>query len=72
MNNPYFQENLFSLEKVEQTALIRTLKKISGLSWEDLYKNKGLKWEAIISKKTSANERLYSFRFSVKYRALAY
>ena len=31
----------------------------------------GLKWEAIISKTTKTNDRIYSFRFAQKYRALA-
>ena len=71
MNSPEFQKDLFNLEKSEQTSLIRTLRKISQLSWDQLYKDKGLKWEAIISKKTKTDERIYSFRFSQKYRATA-
>ncbi|KKB96846.1 hypothetical protein SZ25_00052 [Candidatus Arcanobacter lacustris] len=72
MNCPEFQESLFSLEKDEQRSILNTLKKISKLSWDDLHMDKGLRWELINSKKTSKGEKLYSFRFSKKYRALAY
>ncbi len=52
MNNPEFQNSLFLLEKNEQLALLKTLKKIGQLSWSELYADTGLKWEAIISKTT--------------------
>lgn len=71
MNNPEFQRDFFELEKTEQTALIKTLKKIQQLTWSQLYSDKGLKWETILSKQTIAGERIYSFRFSQKYRATA-
>lgn len=71
LNNPDFQKDLFSLQKNEQLALIKSLKKISNLTWDILYKDQGLKWEAIISKTTKTNGRIYSFRFSQKYRVLA-
>lgn len=71
MNNPKFQEDLFGLEKNEQTSLIKTLKKIQQLHWQALYTDKGLKWETILSKTTASGERIYSFRFSQKYRATA-
>ncbi len=71
MNNPEFQKDLFTLEKNDQAALIRVLKKISSLTWDELYIDQGLKWEAIISKTTKNNDRIYSFRFSQKYRAVA-
>jgi hypothetical protein len=72
MNSPYFQQELFELEKPEQLALLRTLKKISQLSWQNLYADQGLKWETILSKSTKNGERIYSFRFSQKYRATAF
>lgn len=71
MNNLEFQHDLFKLEKQEQVSLIQTLKKISQLSWQELYKDSGLKWEAILSKTTKTGHRIYSFRFSQKYRATA-
>jgi hypothetical protein len=71
LNNQEFQNDLFSLQKNEQLALIKTLRKISSLNWDELYRDQGLKWEAIISKTTKAKDRIYSFRFSQKYRVLA-
>lgn len=71
LNNPEFQKDLFALEKSDQLALIRTLRKISNLTWDELYRDQGLKWEVVISKTTKNNDRIYSFRFSQKYRGLA-
>jgi len=71
LNNPEFQSDLFTLEKKEQLALIKTLKKIHKLTWTELYSDHGLKWEAVLSKKTKTGERIYTFRFSQKYRAVA-
>ena len=71
LNNLDFQKDLFSLQKNEQLALIKTLKKINELTWDSLYKDQGLKWEAIVSKTIKSDQRIYSFRFSQKYRVLA-
>jgi hypothetical protein len=72
MNYPEFQEQLFSLEKHEQRALLNTLKKLNQLNWESLYLDKGIRWELLTSKSTSKGNNLYSFRFSQKYRGTAY
>ena len=71
LNNPTFQHDLFHLAKTEQLALIKALKKIHRLSWSELYSDHGLKWEVVLSKKTKDGARLYTFRFSQKYRAVA-
>ena len=71
LNNPEFQSDLFNLEKNEQVAFIKALKKIHKLTWTELYADHGLKWEAVLSKKTKTGERIYTFRFSQKYRAVA-
>ena len=71
MNSPLFQDDFFELEKNEQTALIKILKKIRKLTWSELYVDKSIRWEMILSKKTKSGERVYSLRFSQKYRALA-
>ncbi len=72
MNDIGFQQDLFGLEKQEVTALIKTLRKISQLTWDQLYKDNGLKWEEITPRNTRLNEKVYTFRFSQKYRATAY
>ena len=71
MNTPRFQKQLFNLEKVEQRALLNTLDKIIKLDWNSFYQDKGIKWELIISE-TSETIKTYSFRFSQKYRGIAY
>jgi len=71
MNSPEFQSDFFNLEKNEQIALVKTLKKIRQLDWAQLYVDSGLKWEAILSKQSKEGHRIYSFRFSQKYRATA-
>ena len=72
MNSPIFQEQLLDLEKLEQRASINSLRKIKQLTWEELYRDKGIRWELITSKRTSQGNNLYSFRFSQKYRGVAY
>ncbi len=71
LNNPEFQQDFFDLEKTEQMALVRVLKKIRAMTWEQVYQDKGLHWETIVSKKSKIGDRLYSLRFSQKYRAVA-
>lgn len=70
MNTPEFQESLFNLEKIEQRALLNTLRKIIKLDWEELYTDKSLNWE-LISQKSKKGNNIYSFRFSQKYRGTA-
>ena len=72
MNNPDFQTEWFSLEKTEAEALRRTLKQIVKYEWQQLYTVKGLRWEEIKSKTTVKGNKIYSFRFSDKYRATGY
>jgi len=71
LNNPEFQKDLFGLEKNELSALVKTLKKIHKLSWAELHSDHGLKWESISSKQTKLGQRIYTFRFSQKFRATA-
>lgn len=72
LNYSNFQEQLFGLEKLEQRALLNTLRKIKQLSWNKLYQDKGIRWELITSKQTKKGNNIYSFRFSQKYRGTAY
>lgn len=39
LNNPVFQRDLFLLEKQEQIAVLKTLKKLAHLEWEKIYSN---------------------------------
>jgi len=71
LNNPVFQGHLFSLQKHEQVAILKTLRKISQMSWEQVYADKGLKWEAIMSRIGPHGTRLYTFRIGRGFRAVA-
>lgn len=70
LNNPEFQGQLFALEKSEQRNVLNTLRKLSQLTWVQLYSDRGLKWEAVLSRTGPAGERLYSLRISQKARAV--
>ncbi|MCB1191356.1 MAG: hypothetical protein KDK90_13005 [Leptospiraceae bacterium] len=70
LNNPVFQQDLFALSKQEAIAVLKTLKKISQLTWDQLYQDTGLKWEAIHTRQSQKGEKLYSFRITKKSRAI--
>lgn len=72
LNDAGFQQDFFNLEKNELIAFIKTLKKIRNLTWDQLYKDQGLKWEAITPKNAREGDKVYTFRFSQKYRAVAF
>ncbi len=72
LNNPVFQEQLFNLPKTEQHNVLNTFRKLSRMTWHQLYSDHGLKWEAILSKKGPRGATLYSFRISRKFRGVAY
>ncbi len=70
LNNPTFQEHWFSLAKEEQLAVLHCCRKLAGLEWDAIYRDKGLRWELIQSRTGRANERLYSIRIDKKVRAV--
>jgi len=72
LNNPVFQQTLFSLQKGDKIRVLTTLKKISTMTWLQVYRDKGLRWEMIHSRVGPHGHRLYSFRISKGFRALAY
>lgn len=69
LNYSTFQVELFTLQKAEQTAFLTTCNKIRQMTWEMVYKDRGLRWEEIISKRNKAGDKIYSIRFSQKYRS---
>lgn len=71
LNNPIFQKHLFNLSKSDLGAVFKTLKKISNLTWEQLYQDQGLKWEMIKNKKGKNQEKLYTLRITQKCRVIA-
>ena len=71
LNNSLFQEDLFDLSKADLIAVFKTLRKISKLTWQQLYQDQGLKWELISRKKGKKGENLYTLRITKKCRAIA-
>ena len=47
LNNPVFQEQLLTLQKLERHAALDTLNKIRQLTWNQLYRDQGIEWEKI-------------------------
>lgn len=73
LNNPVFQENLLSLQKVERLAALDTLNKIRQHTWNQLYCDCGLKWEKVFSvKPPSGIDAIYSLRITQSRRATAF
>jgi hypothetical protein len=72
LNNPVFQEALFGLSKPDQAAVLGTLRKLSQLTWDQVYRDSGLQWEVLFTKAGPRGERLYSLRIGKGFRALAY
>jgi hypothetical protein len=72
LNNSTFQQALFALSKDEQHGVLSTLRKLSQLTWEQVYHDKGLRWEAILSREGPDGRRLYSLRISRACRAIAF
>jgi hypothetical protein len=73
LNNPVFQKNLLSLEKPERHSAMETLKKISRMTWNQLYRDNGLKWEKIASADPPPGvAAVYSVRITQSRRATAY
>jgi hypothetical protein len=70
LNNEKFQEDLLELEKAEALALLKTLRKLRQLEWNDIYKDQGLKWELANSLQGIDGENIYSIRITQKCRAL--
>jgi len=72
LNNPVFQRHLFSLQKNEQLAVLGTLRKISNMTWQQVYEDRGLKWEAVSSRSGPHGARLYTFRIGRGFRCVAF
>ena len=72
LNNPEFQQRLFSLAKDQQRSVLVTLKKLSEMTWDQVYQDVGVHWEAIRSKKGTEGQKLYSLRIGKGFRAVGY
>lgn len=72
LNDSGFQSQLFDLTKEQQRATLNTLRKISVMTWNQIYGDVGLNWEAVASQVGPRGGRTYSFRVGKGFRALAY
>ena len=72
LNNPVFQRQLFALTADQQRAVLGSLRKLSQMTWQQLYRDTGLRWEAIIFRSGPHGGRLYSLRLGRAFRAVAY
>ena len=72
LNNSEFQEQFFSLEKADALSVLGAMRKLSRMSWEQVYQDPGIRWKAIASKVGPAGGRLYSLRMGKGLRAVAF
>lgn len=49
LNVPSFQSDLFSLDTAEVKKVFKTLKKLRGSTWNEVFRDQGLHWEEIKS-----------------------
>lgn len=72
LNSKTFQANLFALDRDTQRAALETLRKITALTWPEVYRDTGLKWEKI-ARLTEAETggAVYSIRLTRSRRATA-
>lgn len=71
LNNPVFQQQLFDPSKNDRNQVLDTLKKLSQMAWEQVYKDRGLHWEQILSRSGKQGEVIYSIRITQSCRAVA-
>jgi hypothetical protein len=69
LNDPEFQDDLFG-PKEQQTSLLGTLRRLSRMTWDQVYRDSGLNWELVISRTGPRGQRLYSFRIGRGFRAI--
>lgn len=65
LNAPTFQSDFFDLDAAEVKKILKTLKKLRGLTWNEVFRDHGLKWEEVKSVPGK-----YSIRLSPSYRAI--
>ena len=70
LNFPPFQQDLFSLDKTQLTAFVKSVKKINKMDLRQVRHSSGLNLEKIKNLKTSNGKTLYSIRMSKSFRAV--
>lgn len=72
LNNPEFQNQLFALDSKNQRRVLTTLRKLSRMTWEQIYQDSGLNWEAILSRSGPRGQSFYSLRMGKGFRAVGF
>ena len=70
LNFPPFQQDLFSLDKTQLTAFVKSVKKINKMDLRPVQKSSGLNLEKIKNLKTSNGKTLYSIGMTKSFRAV--
>ena len=70
LNFPPFQQDLFSLNKTQLTAFVKSVKIINKMDLRQVQQSSGLNLEKIKNLKTSNGKTLYSIRMSKSFRAV--
>lgn len=65
LNYPEFQKELFNLDVGDVRKIFATFKKLRGMTWQEVFKDKGLHWEEV-----KAAGGKYTVRLSQSYRAV--
>lgn len=65
LNFPPFQDDLLELDATDVKKILKTLKKLKALTWNEVFRDKGLHWEEV---KTVPGK--YTVRLSQSYRAV--
>ena len=69
LSSPAFQDGLFTLEKPEMVALMKTLEKISQLEWMHLHRDTKLNWQVTTVQTDVDSGRVYTVRLTPQCRA---
>jgi hypothetical protein len=73
LNNPIFQESWFNLQSDHAERVRSAFKKITQLSWNELYRDTGLKWERVQSIQAPRGiDSLYTFRITQAVRGVGF
>ena len=73
LNNPTFQESWFNLQADQAERVRHALKKITLLTWNELYRDAGLKWERVQSIQAPRGvDALYTFRITQSVRGVGF
>ena len=70
LNFPPFQQDLFSLDKTQLTAFVKSVKIINKMDLRQVRQSSGLNLEKIKNLKTSNGKILYSIRMSKSFRVV--